>query len=116
MTKSNPKISPKAANRFIVEQLTARPGPGSGARESRKGQPLMPGETLPAEYKPTARKYTAIIVSLPIVFVIGYMLFERQFLGVEKKEMPMSSLPGKTKKDVAVLESVGRPGVAGDEE
>jgi hypothetical protein len=32
---------------------------------------------LPPKYKPAARRVTAIMVSLPIVFVFGYELVER---------------------------------------
>jgi hypothetical protein len=36
-----------------------------------------PDIRLPPKYKPAARRVTAIIVGLPIVFVVGYELFER---------------------------------------
>lgn len=36
-----------------------------------------PDIRLPPKYKPAARRVTAIIVGLPIIFVVGYELFER---------------------------------------
>lgn len=105
---SIPKVSAREANKFIIDQLTARPGPGTGAQQSRKGQPLRPGESLPPEYKPAARRVVGIIVALPIVIVIGYMLFQRRFMGVERKDIRKVD-------DDSLLETVARPGVAGDE-
>ncbi|RKF53436.1 hypothetical protein OnM2_105008 [Erysiphe neolycopersici] len=42
---------------------------------------------LPPNYKSTKRKVTMAIVALPIVFVTSWVLFERLWLGKERKEL-----------------------------
>ncbi|KAJ9656874.1 hypothetical protein H2201_008396 [Coniosporium apollinis] len=52
--KPNPSISPKELNAFAVSQLTARSGPGAGAKSSRKMDPKVSWEE---RYRTRARKY-----------------------------------------------------------
>ncbi|KAH9822879.1 hypothetical protein Tdes44962_MAKER00707 [Teratosphaeria destructans] len=40
---------------------------------------------LEPRYRPAARRVTAIIVGLPIVIGLGYELFQRRFMGKERK-------------------------------
>ena len=47
---------------------------------------------------------------VPIVLVVGYMLYQRRFMGVERKDIRKVD-----KGDDSLLETAGRPGVAGDE-
>ncbi|OJJ44561.1 hypothetical protein ASPZODRAFT_18137 [Penicilliopsis zonata CBS 506.65] len=39
------------------------------------------------EYKAAARKWTSVIVALPIVFVTSYMLFERTYGSKSQKHL-----------------------------
>jgi hypothetical protein len=83
-------VSPKAVNKFVVEELSSRRGPGSGAERTRADQAkaealskpkatLRPGE-LPRGYKGAARRVTAIMVALPIAIVTSYYLYQRREL------------------------------------
>jgi hypothetical protein len=44
-----------------------------------------PDMRLPPKYKPAARRVTAIIVGLPIIFVVGWELYGRWKGKIQKK-------------------------------
>ncbi|KAI0837044.1 hypothetical protein F5Y06DRAFT_90698 [Hypoxylon sp. FL0890] len=63
---------------------------------------LPPRSTIPRptrinpsspEYKQAARKYTQVLVALPILLVTSYFLFDRLVLGHEPKPRPLPQRP-----------------------
>ena len=93
---STPKIAPSPVYPATPKPTTSRPhNPYPSIRPSppqpqprpppspyQKQHPTRiieptPDIRLPPKYKPAARRVTAIIVGLPIIFVVGYELFER---------------------------------------
>ena len=93
---SAPKIAPSPVYPATPKPTTSRPhNPYPSIRPSpsqpqprpppspyQKQHPTRiieptPDIRLPPKYKPAARRVTAIIVGLPIIFVVGYELFER---------------------------------------
>ncbi|RYN41127.1 hypothetical protein AA0114_g10852 [Alternaria tenuissima] len=93
---STPKIAPSPVSPATPNPTTSRPhNPSPSIRPSppqpqprpppspyQKQHPTRiieptPDIRLPPKYKPAARRVTAIIVGLPIIFVVGYELFER---------------------------------------
>lgn len=73
---------------------TARPPPAG----QRAQLPPRPAATRPKrvdlsspEYKRAARKYTQLMVALPILLVTSWVLFDRLALGKEVKTLPASA-------------------------
>ncbi|KAF2437133.1 hypothetical protein EJ08DRAFT_728807 [Tothia fuscella] len=91
-------VSAAELNRFAVEELSSRRGPGSGAEYTRTAQlkaeaPVtQPGQVDPKKYRLFARRITSIIVAAPIVIVTSYYLYQRLFLGVEPKRFLQSPM------------------------
>lgn len=80
------------AESTTVEPPIAQPAPKDarfGPRDLERGRQasLKAAQTgkLDARYKPAARRVLAIIVSLPVVIVLGYELFQRRFGDKQQK-------------------------------
>jgi hypothetical protein len=93
---SAPKIAPATGDPATPKPTTSRPHNPYPSIQPSPSQPQprpppspyqkqhptriiepTPDIRLPPKYKPAARRVTAIIVGLPIIFVVGYELFER---------------------------------------
>lgn len=70
--------TPPAENWFESEPLDPARGRAASERVVREG-------ILDPRYRPASRRVTAIICALPVLLVTSWMLFERQFMGVEQK-------------------------------
>lgn len=62
--------------------------PKNIARGIAATQRVLTEGVLDPRYRPAARRVTAIICALPIVFCLGYELFQRRFEGKEQKAIP----------------------------
>lgn len=78
-------------NRY-AENLYAGAGEHEEPKDPQRGieaaQRAAATGKLDPRYKPAARKYTALIVSLPIFLYLSYELFRRGFQGVKQREIP----------------------------
>jgi hypothetical protein len=71
---TQPAPSPKQVNAFAVNHLSARAHPS-------RPQPGISDGKLPANYNKLARKYTSVMVALPIALVTSYVLWDRREFG-----------------------------------
>ncbi|POS88113.1 hypothetical protein EPUL_001084, partial [Erysiphe pulchra] len=75
---------------FKAQTSMAQPKLKTGIQEQsqvRATTNATRSKPLPPNYKSTKRKVTMAIVALPIVFVTSWVLFERLWLGKERKEL-----------------------------
>lgn len=63
-------------------------GPKDPERGMEAAQRVVKTGQLDDRYKGAARRYTLIVVMLPLVIYLPYELYKRRFLGVERKQIP----------------------------
>jgi hypothetical protein len=95
--------TPPTENWFEPEPLDPARGRAASERVVREG-------ILDPRYKPASRRVTAIIVALPILLVTSWMLFERQFMGVEQKVHDVRKVQQLGRGEETGLEVVGEGG------
>jgi len=59
----------------------------SSAAARKPSQPPKPVDINSPEYKAAARKYTSLMVAIPILLVTSYYLYERLVLGIAPKDV-----------------------------
>lgn len=81
-----------------TEPTTSEPSPPTPVRSFLDREPLDPARgaaaslrvaregVLDPRYKPAARRVVAIICALPIAIVTTWVLYQREFMGVEQKK------------------------------
>lgn len=89
---------PKPRKKSLVHRLFSLRGeepkpyqhePKNFARGVEAAQRYVREGILDPRYRPAARRVTAIICALPLAVVLGYVLFQRRFMGVEQKTRPI---------------------------
>lgn len=71
--------TPAPGDFLYSEPLDPARGAAASLRAAREG-------VLDPRYKPASRRVVAIICAVPIFIVTSYVLFQRQFMGVEQKK------------------------------
>ncbi|KAK3346587.1 hypothetical protein B0T25DRAFT_571716 [Lasiosphaeria hispida] len=85
------KHRPNKTRRFdantAVEAPAQAPAPSPATPEVEVQKPRKPADVKSPEFKAASRKYTALMVALPILVVTSYYLFDRLVLGNEPKDL-----------------------------
>ncbi|TGZ82788.1 hypothetical protein EX30DRAFT_339066, partial [Ascodesmis nigricans] len=81
---SNPPPPPPQARRIT------KPGPPPQAPKPK---------FTPTQYKSTQRKVQSIIIALPIALVTSWVLYDRLYLGTERKKFEAPAVEGIVRKD-----------------
>lgn len=98
-TASTP--TPTPARSFLErEPLDPARGAAASLRVAREG-------VLDPRYKPAARRVVAIICALPIAIVTTWVLYQREFMGVEQKKHTPRATPSEEPAVEVVGEGVG---------
>lgn len=100
-SEKRPPASPQ--DLFKAQSPKTQPKLKTVAREQSQLKAITDAtrpKPLPPNYKSIKRKVTMAIVALPIVFVTSWVLFERLWLGKERKELVPPGM-SKVKEDTA---------------
>ncbi|KAM0712671.1 hypothetical protein Q7P35_000118 [Cladosporium inversicolor] len=76
---TKPPTEPVRGDFLYREPLDPARGAAASLKVAREG-------VLDPRYKPASRRVVAIICAVPIFIVTSWVLFQRQFLGVEQKK------------------------------
>lgn len=85
-----PKPSPQQSKPAPLPDFLKRE-PLDPARGAAATQRVVREGVLDPRYKPASRRVIAIICAVPIFLVTSWVLFQRQFMGVEQKKRHVGS-------------------------